>query len=253
MNSRFCFLQPMLVAAVLSHSVVSWADEVVVFSTTAAKSAVELIVPEFERATGHRVQTKFGTAAELKGFIEKGASCDVALLTAGAVDDLIKGARLNASSRAVIFKSGVGIAGKVGVPAPPVSTAEELKAALLAAKAIGLSTQGASGSVMKRAFETLGIADIMATKTLFLGGATPVAEAVVAGRAELAFTQISEILDTPGALLLGPLPAPLQSYSTFIAASASDTKVPVAATSFLASLSSASAKVHMRTKGLQPE
>jgi molybdate transport system substrate-binding protein len=82
MISPLHFLRPMLIAAVLSLSVPARADEVVVFSTTAAKSAVELIVPEFERATGHKVQAKFGTAAELKGFIEKGASCDVALLTA---------------------------------------------------------------------------------------------------------------------------------------------------------------------------
>lgn len=252
MTSPFRFLQSMAVAAVLSLWGFAHADEVVVFSTSAAKSAVELIVPEFERATGHKVLTKFGTAAELKGFIEKGASCDVALLTAGAVDDLIKGTRLSAPSRAVIFKSGVGIAGKLGSPAPLVSTPEELKAALLAAKVIGLSTQGASGPIMKRAFETLGIAEVMSAKTLLVGD-VPVAEAVVAGRAELAFTQTSEILDTPGAQLLGPLPAPLQSYSTFAAATASDTKVSLAATSFLAVLSSASAKAHMRARGLQPE
>jgi molybdate transport system substrate-binding protein len=78
-------------------------------------------------------------------------------------------------------------------------------------------------------------------------------EAVVRGQADLAFTQVSEILDTPGAELLGPLPPDLQSLSTFAAAVSSGTNSGEAAQAFLKALSTPRAASHMRSKGLLPE
>jgi molybdate transport system substrate-binding protein len=227
------------------------ADQVVVFSTVAAKGALELIAPEFERDTHHTVVLKFATAAELKSEIEKGAPCDVALLTAAGTDDLIKQGKLLASTRAVAFKSGVGVAGRRGAAPVKVSTSEELKSAVLEARAIALSTSGASGPIMKRAFERLGIAEVMAAKTVLVSSITA-PEAVVRGQADLGFTQVSEILDTPGAEFLGPLPPELQSLSTFAIAVSSGAASGNAAKAFVNAISTPRAANHMRAKGLQP-
>ena len=188
----------------------------------------------------------------MKAEIEKGATFDVALLTSAAMDDLIKQSRLASGSKAVVFKSGVGVAAKKGAAAPAVTTSEELKAAVLTAKTVALSTQGASGSIVRRAFEKLGIAEAMAPKIVLVSDMTA-PEAVVSGRAELAFTQISEILDTPDSQLLGPLPADLQSLSVFAVGTAADTKAMGAVSAFLKTLSSPTAHSHMRAKGLLPD
>ena len=252
MNPRLYFATMLSLAASLLQPCSAMADQLIVYSTVAAKGALERIAPEFERASGHTVNLKFGSAAELKAEIEKGANFDVALLTSTAIDDLIKQSRLVSGSKAVVFKSGVGVAAKKGAPAPVVTTPEELKAAVLAAKAVALSTQGASGSIVRRAFEKLGITEAMAPKIVLVSDMTA-PEAVVRGRAELAFTQISEILDTPDSQLLGPLPADLQSLSVFAIGTASDTKARDAANAFVKALSSPTAHSHMRAKGLLPD
>lgn len=222
------------------------------FSTVAAKGALELIKPDFERANGHTVRLHFGTAAELKAEIEKGAPFDVALLTTAAIDDLIRQSRLVAGSKALVFQSGVGAAMRKGPPAVKINTPEELKALLLSVKTVALSTQGASGPIVRRAFEKLGIAETMAPKVVLISDMTA-PEAVAKGRADLAFTQISEILDTPESQLVGPLPAELQSYSSFSVATSASTSAPAAAAQFLKALKLPMAQAHMQARGLMPQ
>lgn len=228
------------------------AQPLVVFSTVAAKGALEVIAPEFERAHGRPVRLRFGTAAELKTDIERGAPFDVALLTTAATDDLIKQDRLAATSKTLVFQSGVGAAVRPGASTNRIDTAEELKALLLAVKSVALSTQGASGPIVRRAFERLGIADVMAPKVVLISDMTA-PEAVARGRADVGFTQISEILDTPDALLLGPLPGDLQSLSSFSAATAAGTSEPALSALFVKVLTLPAAQGHMRSRGLIPK
>ncbi len=226
------------------------AAEIVVFSSTAAKSPLEGIAPAFEHDTKHKVSLRFAPAASLKAEIEKGAACDVALLTVAAIDDLIKQGRLAQDSRTLVAKSGIGIAVAKGNALPPVKTVEELKQALLAAKSVAYTAQGATGTIVKKIFERLGIADAMSAKTVLTKGSAP--EAVAAGQAEMAFTQISEILDVPAARLVSPLPAEVQSYTAFAAAASAGAKDPGAARAFIAALTAPAGKAAFKTAGLEP-
>ena len=155
----------LLLALMATSSSDSQAAEVVVMGTVAAKSVLEEIAPAFERGSKHKLILRIATAAELKAEIEKGAPCDVALLTVAAVDDLIKQGRLIQSTKIDVAKSGVGIAVKKGAITPPITTGEELKQAMLSAKSIAYSAQGSTGPIMKRIFERFGITDAMNSKT----------------------------------------------------------------------------------------
>src|ERR1035438_7985069 len=86
------------------------AAEVIVLSTVAAKSALVAIASAFERDSGHRLILHFATTGELRTELEKGANCDVALLTVAALDDLIKQGRFIQASRVGVARSGIGIA-----------------------------------------------------------------------------------------------------------------------------------------------
>ncbi|HKA80742.1 MAG TPA: substrate-binding domain-containing protein, partial [Xanthobacteraceae bacterium] len=82
-----------IVAALALAFASAWsaqAAEIRVFSSNALKTVLEELGPRFEKASEHKIAFTFGTAVGLKGEIEKGATFDVAILTAGAVDDLIK-------------------------------------------------------------------------------------------------------------------------------------------------------------------
>jgi molybdate transport system substrate-binding protein len=227
------------------------AADMMLLSTIAAKAAVEEIAPAFERATGHHLNVRFGLGADLKTEIEKGAACDVALLTEAVIDDLIKQNRLTQASRAYVARSGVGIAVKLGAAVPTITTGEELKQALLAAKSIAYSAKGATGPILKKIFERYAITEAMQGK-IVLVTATTAPEAVALDQAELGFTQISEILDARGARLVGPLPAELQVYTTFAAATAASTKNPAAAQAFVDFLGTAATKAVLKARGLEP-
>src|SRR5471032_3329136 len=76
--------------AVLAAGAQARADDIIVFGTVAAKSALEQIAPAFERDTHHKLVLHIATTGELAADIAKGAPFDVALLTQAALDDLIK-------------------------------------------------------------------------------------------------------------------------------------------------------------------
>src|SRR5436309_1702995 len=83
------------------------------FATTTAAPAAEIklmhggaftqvivgIVPDFEKQTGHKVKLERETVGALTKRIEGGEAFDMAILTPGAIDDLIKKGKLAAGSR----------------------------------------------------------------------------------------------------------------------------------------------------------
>jgi molybdate transport system substrate-binding protein len=230
----------------------SQAAEVKVLSSNAIKTVLEELVPQFEKATEHKVALTLGTAAELKVAIEKGAAFDVAIGTAAGIDDLAKQGKVDANAKAALARSGVGMAVKKGAPKPDISTTEGFKKTLLDAKSIGFVEQGNSGIYLKTLFVRLGIADQIKDKLKPLPASNPAAHAVANGEAEIGMTQISEILPYPGADLVGPLPADIQLTTVFSAGVAADSKDAAAAKAFLEFFNSSAANAVKKAKGLEP-
>ena len=163
-----------------------------------------------------------------------------------------RAASIAPASRADVARSGVGVAYRKGQPKPDVSSAESLKKALLDAPVVTWSAAGATGNIMKKALEQLGIAEQMGSKVRMAAGGKTAPDLVAQGEAVLGFTQISEILDTPGAELAGPLPAPLQTYTTFSAGIATTPAEPAAADAFARFLRSSETASVVRKKGMEP-
>jgi molybdate transport system substrate-binding protein len=242
-------------AAILSSAVMALpahSAEIVVYGTVAAKSALQQIVPAFEHDTGNKVTLRVGTTGELKDAIEKGAAVDVAILTNGALDDLAGKGKIDAASKVGVAKSGAGVAIKKGAPLPAIANSEEFKKTLLAAKSIAYSATGGTGTLIQKVFSHYHISEEMQAKTVIIEhGTAP--EAVGRGEAELGFTQISEILDAPGAQLVGPLPADVQIYSAFAAALGSGSTDNAAAKAFITVLTTPATKALLKSKGLEVE
>lgn len=228
------------------------AADIVVYGTVAAKAALAQIVPGYERATGNKVTLRTATTGELQDAIAGGAPVDVALLSKAALDDLAGKGKLDGGSLVMVAKSGIGVAVKKGSPLPAIGTADDFKRSLLSAKSIAYTAQGASGVQLQKIFAQLQITDAMRAKTVLIQkGTSP--EAVGRGEAEVALTQISEILNAPAAQLVGPLPAAIQAYSVFGAEVGSASKDPAAARAFIGALTSAPAKAILKSTGLETE
>ena len=227
------------------------AAEVKVLATNAVKSVLEELVPQFERSSGHKVTIRAAPSADLKAQIEKGETFDLTILTAAAIDDLIKQGKLAATTRAHFATAGAGVAIRRGSPKPDISTTDAFKRALLDAKSIAYVATGATGANMRRIFEKLGIAEEMLKKTKLLSGISA-PDAIARGDAELGFTQISEILPVAGAELAGPLPPELQILTVHPMAVSMSAASPEAAKSLLDFLRAPAAAALIKAKGMDP-
>jgi molybdate transport system substrate-binding protein len=225
------------------------AAEIKVLASTAVKTTLQELAPQFEKATGNKVDITFAPAAALKVKIDEGATFDVAILTAPVTEDLAGEGKID-MARTTIAHSGIGVAIRKGAPKPDISTTEAFKRTLLNAKSIGFTAAGATGAYLKALFERLGIDGELEPKLKLLPGAA--GEAVAKGDVEIGMTQISEILPYPGAELVGPLPADIQSYTYFSAAASVASKQADVAKAFIKFLAAPTALAVIKAKGMEP-
>jgi molybdate transport system substrate-binding protein len=225
------------------------AAEIKVQASTAMKTALEEIGPQFEKATGNKVAFTFGPAAVLKTNIDQGAAFDVAILTVPLTNGLADEGKID-MTRTTIAHAGIGVAIHKGAPKLDISTTEAFRRALLNAKSVGFTAAGASGLYLKTLFEKLGIADDLKPKLKQLQGGA--GEAAANGEVEIGLTQISEILPYANAELVGPLPSDIQSYTYFSAAVSATSKEASAAKAFITFLSEPAALEVIKAKGMEP-
>jgi molybdate transport system substrate-binding protein len=84
----------LVAAAALTFGTPGHAAEIKVLSTNALKTVLEDLGPKFEQSSEHKLAITWGTAAQLKVQIEKGAAFDVAVITDAGAADLIKQGKL---------------------------------------------------------------------------------------------------------------------------------------------------------------
>jgi molybdate transport system substrate-binding protein len=228
------------------------AGEVKVLASTAIKTALEALAPQFENAAGQKLLVTYGASGRLKPEIENGRAFDLAILSESVTDALIKDGKLVAATRLDIARSGAGVAVRKGAPKRDVSTIESLRRVLLDAKSVGYSETGASGQFLMAMFQRLGIADEMKPKLKLSQPGKTSLQALADGEIDLNIPQISEALAAPGVELLGPLPPTLQVYTVLPAAVATSAANAHGAKALLDFLRTPAAVSVLKAKGLEP-
>lgn len=219
-----------------------------VFCTIGMRAVLDAVAPAYAQASGVPVARVYDSSVALMRRIAEGESGDVAVFTAGAIDDLI--AQGKVSARTDLSRSFVGIAVAKGAPKPDIGTPEKFKQVMLDAKSIAHSKTGASGLYFVSLTERLGIADAIRVKAKIQDGI--VGEVTARGEAEIAVQQISELMQAEGVDIVGPLPDALQSITVFSAGVFAASKQPEAARAFVAHLASPAVAPVIRLKGLEP-
>lgn len=222
-----------------------------VLCTNGLKTVMLDLAPEFERAIGTKAVITWGSANGLLQELEAGAGGDLAILTAEAIDGLIKEGKVVAGSRVDLARSGIGVAVRKGAPKPDIGSSDALRRALLAAKSVAHSKTGMSGIYFPTVLARLGIADEMKPKIVTPEPGTPVGEVVAKGGAEIGVQQISELLPVAGIEIVGPLPAALQRITIFSAGVLTAAKEPEAARALVQFVATASRPL-LKDKGLEP-
>jgi molybdate transport system substrate-binding protein len=256
LNSAYFRALALGFVATLALSGAARAAEVRVMISGGLTAAYNALVPEFERATGNKVQTAFGpsmgtTTNAIPVRLERGEPADVLIMVGYALTDLVKQGKVVADSRVDLVKSPIGIAVKSGAPKPDISSADSIKRALLAAKSIAYSDSASGAYVSTEMFAKLGIADQMKDKARKIP-ATPVGEIVAHGDAEIGFQQISELKPVAGIDIVGPLPDELQKITVYSAGIATVSKEPDAGKALIRFLASSAARDTLVKSGLDP-
>jgi molybdate transport system substrate-binding protein len=187
----------------------------------------------------------------LKQRIESGEAFDVAFATRAALDGFVRQGRIAGGSILDLGRSGLGLSVRKGAAKPDISTAGMFKRALLAAKSVVRSRDGASGIYFAELLVRLGIADEMRSR-IVIGPSGRVAELVARGEAEIAVQQVSELIPVKDADYVGPFPEVLQLYTMFSAGVGAACMNRDAARRLLTALQTPAAITVLRAKGLEP-
>jgi molybdate transport system substrate-binding protein len=210
------------------------------------------LVPQFERASGHKLNVSYGLAAAFKRQIEAGEAFDLAVLTPPLIDDLIKQGKVVADTRAVIARSGMGLMTRKGGPKPDISTADAFKRALLNAKSITYPSEGASGLYFVGLMDRLALAEPLKPKLKIVPNGAAVEALIEKGEAELGILPVSEILPLHGADLIGPFPAEVQGYIIMTAGVGTSAKQAGPARDLIKHLMAPGALPVIKAKGMEP-
>src|SRR3982074_3819646 len=144
-----------------------------VLCTNGLKTVMLDLAPDFERTVGTKVTITWGSANGLLKELETGAGGDLAILTAEAIDGLIKEGKVVAGSRIDLASAGPCIDVRKGAHKPDIGSPDALKRALLAAKSVAHSRTGMSGIYFPTVLARLGIADEMKPKIVTPAPGTP--------------------------------------------------------------------------------
>jgi molybdate transport system substrate-binding protein len=220
-------------------------------STLALMGAVRSLAGRYQAELGTRIDADFAPTLGLLDRLRGGEAADVVILTREGLDELASEGAVVADSRVDLARSYVGIAVKAGADHPDIATEAALRATLLGAGSVAYSRIGASGIFFAQLIERMGIAsEINAKARITPSGFT--AERLVAGDADLAVQQISELKQVAGVEIVGPIPLHMQNPAVFSAGRLAGSKRVVQADELLKYLASPEAAQVLRDSGLEP-
>jgi molybdate transport system substrate-binding protein len=224
-----------------------------VLSGGAAQGLVEALRPSFEATTGTTIEGVFGAVGAMRDRLLAGEPADVMILSRALIDGLARDGQLLGLSTKNIGAVHTAVAVRSGDPPPAVGSATALRTALLAADSIHFPDpeQSTAGIHFAKVLKDLGIWDDVADRRRPApNGATAMRDlAAATGSRAIGCTQATEILATPGIVLVAPLPAGCDLATVYSCAIATGSQVPAEAAELIASLTGDAARETRRRLG----
>ncbi len=199
-----------------------------------------VLIPEFEKRTGHHVKVTYVLISALRQKILFGEVTDLVVMPNAVIDNLVAARKLRAEGRETFGALKLVAIVRKDTPQPDISTPEAFRAALLKAKSVIYSTPTStpSGAHMASLLSQLEIADVVEKKVTYLpaleGGVAMVAD----GTAELGIYPSSEVIHVKGVTSLGELPDAFQInlvYGSAVTSANRETEPALALIRYLAS------------------
>ncbi|HET7256428.1 MAG TPA: substrate-binding domain-containing protein [Xanthobacteraceae bacterium] len=244
-----------IAAVLVSVAGMAAAADIRVLSVGAVQNAVRPLAVDFSKETGHKIVFTVGSPAVVAQKLKDGETFDAVIVSEPAMDALDKEGIVNPESRVRLANTGIAVAVRAGAPVPNLSTPEAFKEALLAAKSLVYgdpTLRNQSGEKAEQILAKAGLLDALKGKLRVVPGQAESQDLIAKGEVEMGLYNLSEIPESKGLKIAGPVPAPLQLTTTYEGALMSDGSVPQAAREFIRFLSEPDARAKWLAAKLEP-
>ena len=244
-----------IAAVLVSVAGMAAAADIRVLSVGAVQNAVRPLAVDFSKETGHKIVFTVGSPAVVAQKLKDGETFDAVIVSEPAMDALDKEGIVNPESRVRLANTGIAVAVRAGAPVPNLSTPEAFKEALLAAKSLVYgdpTLRNQSGEKAEQILAKAGLLDALKGKLRVVPGQAESQDLIAKGEVEVGLYNLSEIPESKGLKIAGPVPAPLQLTTTYEGALMSDGSVPQAAREFIRFLSDPDARAKWLAAKLEP-
>lgn len=230
------------------------AADIKLVSPGAVSTSLDVLVPQFEQSSGHKVTVGYSPALALADRLKQGKVTDVAIVGEPAAEELIKLGLFVADSKTVVAKVGVGVFVRKGDTKPDISSRDAFVRSVMNAKTISYSDPklgGTAANYVGRLMAELDVTGSIGPKTKLTPPSKPLRDFIAGGGADFGLNQITEIVADPRLELVGPLPAELQYYTLYAAGVMAASRHQDAGKALIGFLASPAASVVMRSKGFE--
>ena len=208
----------MTVLAGLALATAAQAAEITVLSGGAVEPGLHAAAAAFEKASGHKVKITFNTTPQMTKRVAAGDTFDVIIAPPAATGGFAKAGKVDAGGLDV-GRVGSGVTVRPGAPVPAIATADDIRKAVLEAESI-VFNRASTGIYFENLLKKWGIYEQIEGKAARYTTGADVMEHVLKGKGrEVGFGPITEILlyKDKGLRYLGPFPADIQNYTSYIA------------------------------------
>jgi molybdate transport system substrate-binding protein len=227
------------------------AAEIKLIASNAVKEAYGQLLPAYEKASGNKVTVNWSGTADIIKRVNGGEVADAVIITDAGIDALINQGKLVSAGRTNVAKSAAGVAVRAGAPKPDISSIDALKKSLLAARGIVL-TPGPSNPFLHQLFDRMGIGAETKAKEVQPAQGQQLTDPIIAGKADLVFSQISELIAVKGVDYVGPLPKGSEIVLTYSVAYPAAAPNADAAKALMKFLTTEDAVKVLKKNGLEP-
>lgn len=227
--------------------------ELEILSAGAIEPGLIAAVAAFRVQSGCGARITWATTPAIRARVAAGEMADVVIVPPDAARDFAREGKLAAVEPVHVGRVGVGVAVRANAPRPDISTAEALRRAVLEAESVAF-TRASSGIYVESLFRKMGILDRIEPKTLRFDNGPAMLEHLLRGKGrEIGLGMIVEILlfRERGIAPVGPLPAEIQHYTSYVAAPMAAAPQPEAARAFVAYLGRAAARAAFAAHGIE--
>ncbi|MFE5911649.1 substrate-binding domain-containing protein [Streptomyces wedmorensis] len=219
-------------------------------SSMATRPILAELSEHIRNAHGIPVRFEAAGGVETARRVREGAEADLLVLADGALSALAKEGHLLPDTVRPLWISQVVAAVPEGAPITALGSASDLRTALLSARSIAYST-GPSGTALIDLISRLDLTDTLAGRLVQAPPGVPAGSLLSSGQADLAFQQHSELMDLPGAAVIGPLPGDTAISSLFSAGVLTSSTQPTRALEVLDLLASDTSTKTARARGMR--